>query len=58
MFYRENGQYKTTYGSDQQMLPILQDRIFMGALVLFAFVVVRFTSSLRRAPRSPDPAPS
>ena len=38
MLYRENGQYKTTYGADQQMLPILQDRVFMGALVLFAFV--------------------
>ena len=40
MFYRENGQYKTSYGSDQQMLPILQDRIFMAALLLFAFVGV------------------
>ena len=38
MLYRENGQYKTTYGADQQMLPILQDRVFMGALVQFAFV--------------------
>jgi branched-chain amino acid transport system permease protein len=45
MFYRENGQYKTTYGSDQQMLPILQDRIFMGALVLFAFVGMPFVAS-------------
>src|SRR5471032_488323 len=45
MFYRENGQYKTTYGSDQQMLPILQDRIFMGALVLFAFFAVPFVAS-------------
>ena len=29
MIYRENGQFKTTYASDQQMLPILQDRVFM-----------------------------
>jgi branched-chain amino acid transport system permease protein len=29
MFYRENGQFKSTYASDQQMLPILQDRVFM-----------------------------
>ena len=35
MFYRENGQFKSTYASDQQMLPILQDRIFMGVLLLF-----------------------
>ena len=29
MLYRENGQFKSTYRADQQMLPILQDRIFM-----------------------------
>jgi branched-chain amino acid transport system permease protein len=40
MLYRENGQFKSTYSSDQQMLPILQDRVLMGALLLFAFVVV------------------
>ena len=38
MFYRENGQYKSTYASDQQMLPILQDRVFMGLLLVLAFV--------------------
>jgi branched-chain amino acid transport system permease protein len=38
MFYRENGQFKSTYASDLQMLPVLQDRIFMGALLAFAFV--------------------
>src|SRR3954469_20093856 len=45
MFYRENGQYKTTYRADQQMLPILQDRVFMVALVVFAFVAVPFIAS-------------
>ena len=45
MFYRENGQYKTTYAADQQMLPILQDRVFMGALLVFAFAVVPFVTS-------------
>ena len=40
MFYRENGQFKSTYASDQQMLPILQDRVFMGLLLVFAFGVV------------------
>jgi len=40
MFYRENGQFKSTYGSDQQMLPILQDRVFMVALLAFAFFAV------------------
>lgn len=38
MLYRENGQFKTSYRQDQQMLPILQDRMFMGALLLFVFV--------------------
>ncbi|MBS0335580.1 MAG: branched-chain amino acid ABC transporter permease [Proteobacteria bacterium] len=45
MFYRENGQYKTTYGADQQMLPILQDRIFMAVLLLFAFIGVPLLAS-------------
>jgi branched-chain amino acid transport system permease protein len=40
MLYRENGQFKSTYASDEQMLPIRQDRIFMGLLALFAFVGV------------------
>jgi branched-chain amino acid transport system permease protein len=40
MLYRENGQFKSTYASDEQMLPILQDRIFMVLLALFAFVGV------------------
>ncbi len=42
MFYRENGQFKSSYGSDQQMLPILQDRAFMFGLLAFAFLVVPF----------------
>ena len=40
MLYRENGQFKSSYVSDQQMLPILQDRLFMFGLVAFAFVGV------------------
>ncbi len=45
MFYRENGQYKTSYRADQQMLPILQDRIFMGGLLVFAYGVMPFVVS-------------
>jgi branched-chain amino acid transport system permease protein len=45
MFYRENGQYKSSYASDQQMLPILQDRAFMAGLLVFAFGVVPFLAS-------------
>ena len=40
MFYREAGQFKTTYESDNQIFPIRQDRIAMGALLLVALVVV------------------
>ena len=45
MFYRENGQFKSTYASDQQMLPILQDRVLMLGLLIFAFGVVPFVIS-------------
>jgi branched-chain amino acid transport system permease protein len=40
MFYRENGQFKTTYGKDHQIFPIAQDRWFVLALLAFAFVGV------------------
>ncbi|MEO6973354.1 MAG: branched-chain amino acid ABC transporter permease [Rhodoferax sp.] len=40
MFYRENGQFKTTYRGDQQIFPIAQDRLFIGLLLIVAFVVV------------------
>ena len=45
MIYRENGQFKSTYRGDLQMLPILQDRVVIGALVAFAFLVVPFITS-------------
>ena len=45
MFYRENGQFKTTYRSDQQIFPIRQDRIFIGLLLLVAFVVMPLIAS-------------
>ena len=45
MIFRENGQFKSTYRADLQMLPILQDRVFMISLVAFAFLVVPFIAS-------------
>jgi branched-chain amino acid transport system permease protein len=42
MFYRENGQFKTSYQADQQIFPITQDRWVILALVAFAFVGVPF----------------
>jgi len=40
VIYREAGQFKTTYASDQAIFPILQDRIFVGLVALAAFVAV------------------
>jgi branched-chain amino acid transport system permease protein len=45
MIYRETGQYKTTYASDQQLFPILQDRVFMIAFLVFVFAIVPFIAS-------------
>ena len=45
MIYRENGQFKTSYRADQQIFPILQDKLVILALVAFAFLAVPFLAS-------------
>ena len=45
MFYRENGQFKTTYRADQQIFPITQDRAAIGLLLAFAFIGVPLLAS-------------
>jgi branched-chain amino acid transport system permease protein len=45
VLYREAGQYKVTYEADQAIFPIAQDRFFMLALLVIAFVVVPFIAS-------------
>src|SRR6187401_1462014 len=45
MIYRETGQFKTSYASDQQLFPILQDRIFVIGFLVFAFGVMPFIGS-------------
>ena len=40
MFYRENGQFKTSYRADQQIFPITQDRWAVLALIGFAAIGV------------------
>ena len=40
MFYREAGQFKTTYKADQSIFPILQDRVGIAVILLAAFVVI------------------
>ena len=45
MFYRENGQYKTSYRADQQVFPIAQDRWAVLLLIAAAFLVVPMLGS-------------
>ncbi|THU00652.1 branched-chain amino acid ABC transporter permease [Lampropedia puyangensis] len=45
MFYRENGQFKTTYRADQQIFAIRQDRIAMALILAALFVVVPMFAS-------------
>ena len=40
MFYRENGQFKTSYRADQQIFPITQDRFAVLAIIAFAAIAV------------------
>ncbi|SOC21736.1 branched-chain amino acid ABC transporter permease [Stappia indica] len=39
MFYREAGQYKTTYAADQQIFPIRQDRIGIAVILVVALLL-------------------
>ncbi len=39
MIYREAGQFKTTYASDQAIFPIREDRVAVAAIVAAAFAV-------------------
>ena len=45
MIYRENGQFKTSYRTDQQIFPILQDRIAIALFMAIAFVVMPLLGS-------------
>ena len=39
MFYREAGQFKTSYKADQALFPILQDRIGLGVILALAVIL-------------------
>ena len=45
MFYREAGQFKTSYEADQSIFPIAQDRIGLALIALIMFVVVPLTAN-------------
>jgi len=44
VFYREAGQYKSTYESDMAVFPIRQDRIGLALIIAAAFLLVPFMS--------------
>ena len=43
MLYREAGQFKTDYVSDQAIFPIMQDRIGLAVILLIAYVAIPLT---------------
>ncbi len=45
MFYREAGQFKTTYAADQALFPIRQDRYALLVILAIAFVGIPLFSS-------------
>ena len=45
MFYREAGQFKSSYAEDQALFPIRQDRIGFYALLAIAFLAVPLLAS-------------
>ncbi len=45
MFYRETGQYKTSYAADQQIFPLVQDRIGIAVVLAAAGVAMPLLAS-------------
>ncbi|GAC1357080.1 MAG: branched-chain amino acid ABC transporter permease [Variovorax sp.] len=45
MFYRENGQFKTSYRADLQIFPVAQDRVALALLAFLAFLAVPWMAS-------------
>ncbi|MEE2981185.1 MAG: branched-chain amino acid ABC transporter permease, partial [Pseudomonadota bacterium] len=45
MLYREAGQFKVSYGADQSVFPIVQDRWFIGSVLAVAFFAVPMMAS-------------
>jgi len=45
MFYREAGQFKTSYQADQAIFSIVQDKIWIAFVLVIAFFVIPYVSS-------------
>ena len=52
MFYRENGQFKTSYAADQAIFPVRQDRIAIAAILIIGFIGVPLAEYTRNAQRN------
>jgi branched-chain amino acid transport system permease protein len=51
MFYREAGQFKTSYQADEAIFPLLQDRIGIALILIYAIAIVPLTFPASRSPR-------
>jgi len=45
MFYREAGQFKTSYSADQAIFPLLQDRIGIAVILAIAYIAIPLTGN-------------
>ncbi|MEM1346049.1 MAG: branched-chain amino acid ABC transporter permease [Pseudomonadota bacterium] len=45
MYYRQAGQFRTSYAQDQRILPLREDRIGIAILLFVGFFVLPFTAS-------------
>ena len=45
MFYREVGQFKTSYTADSQVFPILQDKIGIIAMLVIAYLIIPLSAN-------------
>jgi branched-chain amino acid transport system permease protein len=45
VFYREVGQFKTSYAADMALFPIRQDRIGFGLILAVALVIIPLTGN-------------
>jgi branched-chain amino acid transport system permease protein len=45
VIYREAGQFKTSYAADHAIFPLLQDRLFIIAVLVVAYLVVPFVAT-------------
>ncbi len=45
MFYREAGQFRTSYAQDTQILPLAEDKVGMAVLLIIGFAIIPFIAS-------------